>query len=72
MPGFLRFFEKKLKKLLTYSTEYGNDDSIEFELDEDPIKETEKAIYVAIKTETYGERYHAALKFWIPKSQILA
>ena len=48
-----------------------NEDSIEFELDEPILKESEKAIQVAIKTETVGERYHKAMTFWIPKSQIM-
>lgn len=48
------------------------DGSVTFKLDEPIIKESEKAIYVAIATETYGETYHAPMKFWIPKSQIVA
>ena len=48
-----------------------NDDSIEFELDDPILKETERAIQVAIKTETEGERWHKAMTFWIPKSQIM-
>lgn len=47
------------------------EDYIEMYLDEPILKETEKAIQVAIKTETIGERYHKAMTFWIPKSQIV-
>ena len=47
------------------------EETINFELDAPIIKETEKAIQVAIKTETVGERYHKAMTFWIPKSQIV-
>lgn len=46
-------------------------DTVTFLLDDDIIRETEKAVYVALKCETVGQRYHEAWKTWLPKSQIV-
>lgn len=57
---------------LSLCRQNNEDGTVTFDLEEPVLKETDKAIYVAIKTETYSETYHAPMRFWIPKSQVIA
>lgn len=63
--------EEAHKYHLNLNRKHNDDGTVTFDLDEPILKETEKAIQVAIKTETFGDRYHKAMTFWIPKSQIV-